>query len=78
MLHNRSAHSGLSHAPADDRLSKYKSRQRQHYGYYIAHCSKDYEIGHAPEQVIWIACFMRNVFKKKLRDSVRINYTDAE
>lgn len=54
-----------------------KSRQHKHYGYYIVHCSKDDEIGHALEQAIWITCFMRNVFIKKLRDSVHINYTNA-
>lgn len=78
MLHNRSAHSGISHAPADDRLSQYKSRQHKHYGYYIAHCSKDYETGHAPEQAVWRVCLMRNVFIEKLRDSARINYTNAK
>ena len=78
MLHNRSAHLGISHAPADDRLSKYKSRQHKHYGYYIARCSKGYEIGHDPEQAIWIACIMINVLIKKLRFSILINFTNAD
>lgn len=77
MLHNRLAHLTASAASFDDRLSKYESRQHKHYGYYIAHCSKDGEIGHALEQAIWITCFMRNVFIRILRDSVHINYTNA-